>query len=97
MPSLPSSASSARATERFISSKWIPLMNPFKSLSIESGQVPSRRAAAVTRHSGTVTASAGRDWELLPVTALSSAVCQAETTSWQHLCLPEPAKCPGTS
>ena len=94
MPSLPSSASSARASERFISSKWILLMNQFKSQSIESIQVPSHGAVAVTRHGGTATASAGRDWELLPVAASPSAVCRAETTSWQHLCLPEPATAP---
>ena len=94
MPSLPSSASSARASERFISSKWILLMNQFKSQSIESSQVPSHGAVAVTRHGGTATASAGRDWELLPVAASPSTVCRAETTSWQHLCLPEPATAP---
>lgn len=94
MPSLPSSASSARAPERFISSKWIPIMNRFKSWSIKSIWVPSHRAAAVTRHGGTATARAGRDRELLPVTASLSAVCRAETASWKHLYLPEPARAP---
>lgn len=94
MPSLPSSASSARAPERFISSKWIPLMNQFKSRSIESSQVPSHGAAAVTQHGGTATASAGRDQELLPVAASLSTGCRAETASWQHLYLPEPATVP---
>lgn len=42
MPSLHSSASSARAPERFISSKWIPLMNQLKL--IKSSGVPSRGA-----------------------------------------------------
>lgn len=59
MPGLPSSASSARAPERFISSKWIPLMNQLKSRSIESNRVLSRGAVAVTRHGGTARASAG--------------------------------------
>lgn len=42
MPSLHSSASSARAPERFISSKWIPLMNQLKL--IKSSGVPSHGA-----------------------------------------------------
>lgn len=42
MPSLHSSASSARAPERFISSKWMPLMNQLKL--IKSSGVPSRWA-----------------------------------------------------
>lgn len=93
-PACPSSASSARARERFISSKWIPLMNQFKSRSIASSQVPSHRALAVTRRGGTAPASARRYRELLPVAASLSIGCQAETTSWQHLCLPEPAMAP---
>lgn len=48
MPSLPSSASSARAPERFISSKWILLMNQLKSQYLKSSQVPSHGAVAVT-------------------------------------------------
>lgn len=94
MPSLPSSASCARAPERFISSKWIPMMKQFKSWCIKNIWVPSHRAVAVTRHGGPATARAGRDRELLPVTASLSAVCRAETASWQHLCLPEPARAP---
>lgn len=48
MPSLPSSASSARAPERFISSKWIPTINQFKSQYLKSSQVPSHGVVAVT-------------------------------------------------
>lgn len=59
MPSLPSSASSARAPEKFISSKWILMMNQFKSWSVESSWIPSHGAGTVKWHSGTVTASTG--------------------------------------
>lgn len=47
MPSLPSSASSARAPEKFISSKWILMMNQVKSWSVESSWIPSHGAGAV--------------------------------------------------
>lgn len=39
-------------------------------------------------------ASTGQDLELLPVAASLSTVCQAETASWQQLCLPELATVP---
>lgn len=42
MPSLHSSVSSGRIPERFISSKWVPLMNQLKL--IKSSGVPSHGA-----------------------------------------------------
>lgn len=44
MPRLPSSASSARAPERLISSKWIPLMNQFNHSLLKAARfLPMRQ------------------------------------------------------
>lgn len=48
MCSLPRSASSARAPAGFISSRWVPQMDRFKSRTTESSRVPAHGAVAVT-------------------------------------------------
>lgn len=48
MCSPPRSASSARAPAGFISSRWVPQMDQFKSGSGKSSRVPARGAVAVT-------------------------------------------------